>query len=218
MNINRNLRTRCCFYLIGILFLSFGISSSIHSQLGAAPMPSLQVGLQQTLGLTVGTWEIIMGAVFITIMAVVRRSRPDIFAFFTSFITGLCIDMWLFLGKQVYIPDEWIGKILFLCLGLTFIGLGVSLYLQSKFSPAPPDGMILLLEEVWKLKRSVSRTLFSGAIVTLAFFFGGPIGIGTLIMVLLLGPIVAFFYPRMENFFHKMNRRQPQSYPLKKEG
>lgn len=203
----RSIRIRITFYLVGILLLSFGISCSVNSQLGAAPMPSLQVGLQQNFGLTVGSWEFIMGAIFVTIMAVVRHSRPDLLAFFSSFLTGLGIDMWLYITKQVYIPNQLPGKIMFLCFGMIFIALGVSSYLQAKFSPAPPDGMILLLEEIWRLKRQNSRTLFSAMVVTLAFFFSGPIGIGTLIMVVSLGPIVAFFYPRLEQLFLKVNNK-----------
>jgi len=181
-------------------------------------MPSLQVGLQQTIGLTVGTWEFIIGAILVTIMAIVRRKKPDVFAFFSSFLTGMGIDMWLYVVKHVYIPDQLLGKILFLCLGLTFIGLGVSLYLQAKFSPAPPDGMILLFEEIWKMKRAVSRTLFSAIVVTLAFLFSGPIGIGTLIMVVSLGPIVARFYPKMENLFLKLSDHQSVVHTMNKEG
>lgn len=218
MILNKTIRIRCCFYVIGILLLSFGISCSVYSQLGAAPMPSLQVGLQQTIGLTVGTWEFIIGAILVTIMAIVRRKKPDVFAFFSSFLTGMGIDMWLYVVKHVYIPDQLLGKILFLCLGLTFIGLGVSLYLQAKFSPAPPDGMILLFEEIWKMKRAVSRTLFSAIVVTLAFLFSGPIGIGTLIMVVSLGPIVARFYPKMENLFLKLSDHQSVVHTMNKEG
>ena len=201
--LNKQFQVRLGFYLIGILCLSFGISCSINSQLGAAPMPSLQVGLQQNMGLTVGTWEFLIGAILVTIMAVVRRSRPDVLAFLSSFLTGLGIDMWLFITKQVWIPELWVGKILFLCLGLFFIGLGVSLYLQAKFSPAPPDGMILLLEELFKMESCHFKDNLFGAVVVLAFFFSGPIGWGTLIMVVSLGPIVARFYPIMEKLFQR---------------
>lgn len=216
--VNINIRIRFSFYMIGILLLSFGISCSVNSQLGAAPMPSLQVGLQQTIGLTVGSWEFIIGAILVTIMAIVRRSRPDIRAFLTSFLTGLSIDMWLYVMEQVYIPEQLPGKILFLCFGLLFIGLGVSLYLQAKFSPAPPDGMILLLEEIWKMNRSTSRTLFSLAVVTLGFLFSGPVGIGTFIMVVSLGPIVAFFYPKVEKLFIKLNYDKQLIETFHKEG
>ena len=216
--VNRNIRIRFSFYMIGILLLSFGISCSVNSQLGAAPMPSLQVGLQQTIGLTVGSWEFIIGAILVTIMAIVRRSRPDILAFLTSFLTGLSIDMWLYVTEQVYIPEQLPGKILFLCFGLLFIGLGVSLYLQAKFSPAPPDGMILLLEEIWKMNRSTSRTLFSLAVVTLGFLFSGPVGIGTFIMVVSLGPIVAFFYPKVEKLFIKLKYDNQLIQTFHKEG
>jgi len=219
LTLTRNTITRIAFYLIGILLLSFGLSCSIGSQLGAAPMPSMQVGLQQTVGLTVGSWEFIMGSVFVTIMAVVRRSRPDLLAFLTSFLTGLGIDMWLYVSKQVYIPDQLAGRILFLCFGLVFISLGISLYLQAKFSPAPSDGMIILLEEIWHLKRQTSRTIFSAMIVLLAFFLSGPVGIGTLIMVVSLGPIVAFFYPRMEQLFLRLiEKDQTVIQTINKEG
>ncbi|WP_338449809.1 YitT family protein [Niallia oryzisoli] len=181
-------------------------------------MPAFEVGLQQTVGLTVGTWEFIIGAILITVMSIVRRSRPDVLAFLSSFLTGLGIDMWLYVTKQVYIPNQLPGKIMFLCFGLIFIGLGVSLYLQAKFSPAPPDGMILLLEEVWHLKRQTSRTLFSATVVTLAFFFSGPIGVGTLIMVVSLGPIVAFFYPIMESLINRLYDNQLSIHPINKEG
>jgi uncharacterized membrane protein YczE len=216
--VNRNIRIRFSFYMIGILLLSFGISCSVNSQLGAAPMPSLQVGLQQTIGLTVGSWEFIIGAILVTIMAIVRRSRPDILAFLSSFLTGLSIDMWLYVTEQVYIPEQLPGKILFLCFGLLFIGLGVSLYLQAKFSPAPPDGMILLLEGIWKMNRSTSRTLFSLAVVTLGFLFSGPVGIGTFIMVVSLGPIVAFFYPKVEKLFIKLKYDKQLIQTFHKEG
>jgi uncharacterized protein len=216
--VNINIRIRLAFYMIGILLLSFGISCSVNSQLGAAPMPSLQVGLQQTIGLTVGSWEFIIGAILVTIMAIVRRSRPDILAFLTSFLTGLSIDMWLYVTELVYIPEQLPGKILFLCFGLLFIGLGVSLYLQAKFSPAPPDGMILLLEEIWKMSRSTSRTLFSLAVVTLGFLFSGPVGIGTFIMVVSLGPIVAFFYPKVEKLFIKLKYDKQLIQTFHKEG
>lgn len=216
--IQRHLLVRICFYLIGILSLSFGISCSIRSQLGAAPMPSFQVGLQQTLGLTVGSWEFIVGAIFIAIIALVRREKPQVLAFLSSFLTGLGIDLWLFVGARVYIPEALMGKFFFLCMGLLFIGLGVSLYLQSQFPPAPPDGMVLLIEDVWQLHRAVSRTLFSTAIVLLAFLLGGPIGLGTLVMMVGLGPMVAFFYPKMELLFQKMNRHQTAVYPMNKEG
>ncbi|MEC1523244.1 hypothetical protein P9D43_14645 [Neobacillus niacini] len=218
MVVNVNIRIRFAFYMIGILLLSFGISCSVNSQLGAAPMPSLQVGLQQTIGLTVGSWEFIIGAILVTIMAIVRRNRPDILAFLTSFLTGLSIDMWLYVTELVYIPEQLPGKILFLCFGLLFIGLGVSLYLQAKFSPAPPDGMILLLEEIWKMSRSTSRTLFSLAVVTLGFLFSGPVGIGTFIMVVSLGPIVAFFYPKVEKLFIKLKYDKKLIQTFHKEG
>lgn len=201
----KNGKVRIYFYLIGIIMLSFGISCSIYSQLGASPLPALQVGLQHTIGLTVGSWEFIMGVIFVMIAAIVRRNRPDILAFLTSFLIGLGIDLWMYLIGLVYFPDQLLGKLIFLVLGLMFTGLGVSVYLQPKFSPAPSDGIQILMEEYLKIKLSTTRTLFSIILAAAAFFFNGPLGIGTLIMILVLGPIIGALYPIFQNYFTKLS-------------
>lgn len=164
-------------------------------------MPALLVGLQQTFGLTVGSWEFIIGAIFVIIIAIVRRNRLDILAFLTAILTGVGIDIWLYLISLVFIPDQWLGKIAYLAMGVIFIGSGVSIYLQAKFSPTPPDGMQILIEEYFKIKVSTARTVFSAFIVTGAFFLNGPIGIGTIIMVFTLGPIIGFLYPIFQKYF-----------------
>jgi len=71
--------------------------------------------------------------------------------------------------------------------------------------------MTLLLEVTFKMIRSTSRTLFSVAVFTLSFIFGGPIGVGTIIMVISLGPVVTDFYPRMEELFHRINENNHRS-------
>ncbi|WP_102348455.1 YczE/YyaS/YitT family protein [Bacillus sp. Marseille-P3661] len=195
------------FYLMGIVCLTFGISCSINSQLGASPLPALQVGLQQTIGLTVGSWEFIIGVIFVVIISAVRRKKPDILAFLTSFLIGLGIDLWLFLTKLVDIPDLLVVKIILICLGLIFIGVGVSMYLQPKFSPAPPDGIQILIEEYFKIKLSTARTLFAVAVAVGALVFNGPIGIGTLIMVSTSGPIIGFMYPIAQRYYEQLNNK-----------
>ncbi|MBM4760959.1 DUF6198 family protein [Bacillus sp. B15-48] len=198
-------KVRLYFYFVGILVLSLGLTLSVYSQLGASPMPSLLVGMQQLFGLTVGSWEVIIGACLLVIISLVRRTRLDILAFFTSFIAGVAIDLWMYIIKQIYIPDLLLGKILYIIFGLVFIGIGVAMYLQSKFSPSPPDAMMLLIHEYMKLKLSTSRTLFSVIIVVSAYLIGGPIGIGTWIMVFGMGPVIGYFYPSMEKYFKKLS-------------
>lgn len=84
------------FYVLGILILTLGISFTIQSDLGTSPFDALLVGLSLNVGLTVGSWEIIIALLLICCNSILKRHRPEILGVLTAFITGIGIDVWLF--------------------------------------------------------------------------------------------------------------------------
>lgn len=83
-------------YIGGILLLTLGISLTIQSNLGASPFDALLVGLSLNVGLSVGSWEIILACVLICGNALLSKQKPEVLGLLTAFITGLGIDVWLF--------------------------------------------------------------------------------------------------------------------------
>lgn len=88
--------TKWLFYGLGILILTLGISLTIQSDLGTSPFDALLVGLSIKVGLTVGSWEIIIAFIMIFCNALLKRQRPEFLGLLTAFITGIGIDTWLF--------------------------------------------------------------------------------------------------------------------------
>lgn len=84
------------FYVLGILILTLGIAFTIQSDLGASPFDALLVGLSIHVGLTVGSWEVIIALLFIGCNSFLKSQRPEVSGMLTAFITGIGIDMWLF--------------------------------------------------------------------------------------------------------------------------
>ena len=76
-------------YVLGILILTLGIALTIQSDLGASPYDALLVGLFMTVGLTVGSWEIILALIIILINAMLKRQRPAFIGLLTAVVTGL---------------------------------------------------------------------------------------------------------------------------------
>ena len=93
------------FYIIGLIFLSFGISLMILSNLGAGPWDAMYVGLSENVGLTVGSWVFIVGSLLIIINGVLLRKIPDFLAVITIILIGSFMDFWLFCG----IPELFQG-------------------------------------------------------------------------------------------------------------
>ncbi|WP_163536535.1 YitT family protein [Gracilibacillus sp. YIM 98692] len=183
------------FYLIGILVLTLGISFTIQSELGTSPFDALLVGLYRTIGLTIGSWEIIVGFTLVLINAIASKSKPEYFAMLTSFVTGIGIDSWLFLQGSWLTPQNVWEQSLLLVVGILFTGIGVAIYLESSFAPNPMDRsmVILSVKTDWSLSRS--RAVISVILVIVAFFFNGAIGVGTLLNALLSGYIIQWVRP-----------------------
>lgn len=194
----RLIRAGFQFYIIGIIILTLGISLTIQSTLGTSPFDALLVGLHRTFGLTVGSWEVVVGLTMVLGNALAVRKRPEYYAIVTSLVTGIGIDSWLFLLGDLVVPATWIGQSICLGLGIIFTGVGVASYLQSNFAPNPMDRSMLVVSELTGWNVSYSRALISIFLVAVAYLFDGAIGIGTLINALISGVLISFFLPYVE--------------------
>ncbi|GAY79032.1 membrane protein [Sporolactobacillus inulinus] len=66
----------------------------------------------------------------------------------TSLITGIGIDLWLFLLHFFVTPEQWYSKAVYFGIGLVVIGLGTSIYLHTNFAPIPVDRLTLIIQEL----------------------------------------------------------------------
>lgn len=191
-------------YVLGILLLTLGISFTIQSDLGTSPFDALLVGLSINAGLTVGSWEIIIAFILILCNSLLKRQRPEFLGLLTSLITGIGIDMWLFLLHNLITPELWYSKVVCFGIGLIVIGLGTATYLHTNFAPIPVDRLTIILQELTKTNIFFSRTLIYFIFLIIAILLNGPIGVGTLLTVCLGGVILNFFMPFTEKVFGRL--------------
>lgn len=204
----RFIRDGIHFYLIGIVILTLGIALTIQSTLGASPFDALLVGLHRTFGLTVGSWEIVVGFSMVICNALAAKKRPEYLALVTSLVTGIGIDSWLLVLRDWVAPVTWIGQWTALSAGIILIGLGVTFYLHSNFAPNPMDRSMLVISDLTGWGVTYSRAAVSGGLVIVAFLFGGAIGIGTLVNALISGVLISFFMPYVKVLRHGTRKRK----------
>ncbi|WP_276733029.1 YitT family protein [Bacillus sp. (in: firmicutes)] len=192
------------YYGLGILVLSLGISLTIQSGLGTSPFDALLVGLSEEVGLTVGSWEVLISVILLICNSILTRKKPILLGLITAFITGIGIDLWLFVVKNTIDPNALLSKLICFGIGLVLIGLGTAIYLQTKFASTPIDHLTLIIRDLSKRTILFSRTLVYALFLVLAIIFKGPIGIGTLLTVCLGGMILHFLMPFVERRFLNM--------------
>lgn len=195
---------RAIFFLVGLFILTLGISLTIKADLGAGAWDALNVGLHDTIGFTVGTWVIIIGSILIVTNALLARERPDILAFFTITFLGIMIDFWMEIVMVGWDVSTFVTQIPLMVLGIVFIAIGVSIYIQPKFPLNPIDNFMVAVQKRFKLNLMKSKTITEALAVVLAFFLGGPIGIGTFIILFLIGPSIQFFDPKAKRVLNTL--------------
>ncbi|PGS55938.1 YitT family protein [Bacillus sp. AFS041924] len=183
------------FYVLGILILALGVSITILSELGTGPFDALLVGLSKNVGFTVGSWEIIIALLLICLNSLLKRQRPEFLGLVTAFITGVGIDMWLFILHNFLTPEFWYSKVIWFGIGLIVSGLGTSTYLHTNFAPIPVDRLTLIIRELTKTNLFISKTFIYIVFLIMALIFKGPIGVGTLLTVCFGGLILNYFMP-----------------------
>lgn len=191
---------RAGYYFSGLLILTLGISLTVLGGLGTSPFDALLVGLYRSVGLTIGSWEIVVGISMIIFNAVAEKRRPEMLAIITSLITGAGIDFWVFTLEGIVTPESvWLQSIVFF-LGMVISALGISINLQADFAPIPFDRMMLVIHNLTGWNVTISRAAISVVLVLFALYFNGAVGVGTIIIMLFSGVFIQYFMGWIQRF------------------
>lgn len=193
------------FYVIGILLLTLGIAFTIQSDLGTSPFDAVLVGLSINVGLTVGSWEVILAVLMIGCNSLLKREKPEVLGLVTAVITGIGIDLWLFILSNFTILIPLQSQAICFGVGLILIGIGTATYLHTNFAPIPVDRLTLILKEITGTNLFVSRTIIYIVFLGIALLLDGPIGIGTILTVCLAGVILNLFMPPIGRYIDRIS-------------
>lgn len=141
----RELVLRWLFYFVGLIVLSFGVSLTIEGKvLGIGPWDAFHYGLYMLLGLTVGQWAIIVGAVIVGLTSLFTKAWPKIGAVLNMLLIGIFIDFFTYILPD---PETYISSTVVFVIGVIFIGYGVGIYVSADLGAGPRDSLMLLISE-----------------------------------------------------------------------
>jgi len=200
-------------FVAGILILTLGISLTIQSDLGTSPFDALLVGLSQHVGLSVGSWEVIIAFLLIGCNSLLKQQKPEFLGLVTAFITGVGIDLWLYVSESLITPEVWYNQLMTFAIGLVIISIGTAIYLQTHFAPIPIDRLTLILHEITRTPLFVSRTFIYFVFLILALLLSGPIGLGTLLTVCFAGLLLQFIMAHTKKLIDRIiTDKDPSSH------
>jgi uncharacterized protein len=204
-------------YFIGLLIMAFGIVLMIRANLGSAPWDVFHIGLFYQIGLTIGTWSIIVGFFILMFSSIISKKLPQIGAFLNMLMVGIFIDLYLMV-PQLHTPDTIMGKITMLVLGIVIIGVGIGVYISSRCGAGPRDSLMISLTQVTGWKVQYIRLGMELVVLCLGWLLGGPIFIGTILFSLTIGSIVGLTLPACQKatdlILYKIQHRNDKKVTL----
>ena len=183
--------------------MSFGFVLLILSDIGATPWDVLHVGLFLQLGLTIGTWSIIVGIVILVSTSILTKSWPKIGAFLNMLLVGVFIDLYLLL-PILKTPAHPVGQYLMGMAGIVIVGFGMCLYISAGLGAGPRDSLMLAIRDKTGWKVQYVRGILEIFVLVTGWLLGGPIFIGTFLFAFTIGPITGWALPLCERLAKRL--------------
>lgn len=181
-------------FILGIVILTFGARTLLFSGIGVGGLDAIAVGLAKILNLEIGTMLVMMSIVLIGIGNLISK-KFVISPIITALIIGKCYDLWgsLIFNRLIIPQNEGILGSIYL-IGLLIAPIGAALYIFSNISLGPVDYLMRSIEKRYSFSMQKSRIVIEGIFVITGYLVGGPIGIGTIGIMLFWGPILQTYY------------------------
>ena len=170
----------------GFALIGMGIALVIEAELGAAPWDVLHQGVARRSGLTIGTAGVLVGLV-VFLAWIPLRLRPGVGTFLNAVILGPAVDlsMWALPAPHT-LPLRWLA----LLGGTVLLGAGAGFYIGAGLGPGPRDGLMTgLAARGWPVRWV--RTGLEVVALVAGWALGGVVGIGTVVVALGIGHVVA---------------------------
>jgi uncharacterized membrane protein YczE len=190
------------FLVIQIGFALFGLSIAlmIRSNLGTTPWAVLEVALSQLTNIRPGRISIVVGLV-VLLGSLFLREKIGWGTLTNILFIGLWEDM--FLSYIPAVEDKLILQSVMLFAAIFIMGFASAIYIGVDAGAGPRDSLMLAFHRTTGLSIRLGRAIIEVTVVAIGWFLGGPLGLGTVIFAVLIGPAVQWAFKLLKVQAHK---------------
>ena len=172
------------FYLfIGLILFGLGETLLLTANIGVSPWFVLHQGLSFKTGYTVGITTFVVSIIVILFWFPLKQ-KPGIGTILNAIIISAVVDLSLPILPK---PEFFLFQLIQVMFGMLIIGIGSGFYLTANLGPGPRDGLMTGINKQTNLSFSLIRTTLELSAVGLGFYFGGIVGVGTILYAICIG-------------------------------
>ena len=186
------------FLCLGLVLFGLGEGLLIVSAAGASPWSVLAQGVYLNVGLSIGIITILI-SVAVLILWIPLNQKLGIGTILNAIIIGLMIDVCI---RFIPAPEDYFSQLFLAFIAVLTVGLGGGIYLVANLGPGPRDGLMIGLQKKTNLPIATVRAFLEITVMSIGWYLGGTVGVGTLLFAFGIGPAVALGLYIVEKTFN----------------
>ena len=175
------------FLCFGLILFGLGEGLLLVSLTGASPWSVLAQGISLHVNFSIGVITFFI-SLFVIFLWVFLDQKIGIGTVLNAIIIAFMIDVSIaFFGT----PGNYFSQLLMAVISVLLVGLGSGFYLIANLGPGPRDGLMTGLQRKTNFPIAAIRAFLEITVVSIGWYLGGTVGIGTLLFAFGVGPAVA---------------------------
>lgn len=174
--------------LVGLVLFGVGLWLGLVAELGVGPWDVLTGGLSQQLGTPFGRTAIGISVV-VLLIGLAAGVRPGVGTLLNVLVIGAVIDVLLATPLLAGLGSAPVAlRLVVTLLGIACVAAGSALYLGAQLGPGPRDGLMVAIHLRTGWRVGTARAVLECGVLVVGVLLGGPVGIGTVLFALGIGP------------------------------
>ena len=186
---------RLAILLFGVFIMGIGGATTVQSELGNPPWTVLAQGLAIQLEIPLG-WAFFLVSCLVLLVWIPLRVTPG----FGTITNAVVFAASLQLGISI-IPkqDSFTISLLMVLVGIFLVGFGTAIYITCGLGQGPRDGWMIGFVKRTGIRIWQIRFAMEAFALTIGYLLGGKVGLGTVLVMLLIGQTVAISFTLLSN-------------------
>lgn len=182
--------------LLGFFILAIGSVVVYQSKIGLGAWDVLNDGVSKTYGVQFGDASIYIG-IFVLLIGVIAKERVGIGTLLNIMCIGKIINFLLQFQIIPQAPNYIVG----ILMGISSVFIttfGIYMYISAGFGAGPRDTFLTFVTRKTGKPVGSCRMVIELCAVFIGFLFGGSVGLGTILMAVLSGPVTKLVFGVMK--------------------
>lgn len=209
---NKQLVKQALIWVVGLIIIQIGVALFLSLNLGSDPFTLFTQGIARKLAISPGTANRLLTLILLVILVFLDKRQIKIGTFLCIISTGIVLDGVMKLLSLLQVDDYPLGiKIIMLVGACIIVCIGFPIIKSSDIGVAPNDLLYLALVKRLNIPYRIVRASMDAIYMLVGISLGGVIGIGTVLCIVLLGPLMDFFFPKIDGIISCLLQNKDQT-------